>query len=100
MISLNQHIFIFPQFSSQDDVIQRITGIALNDVGDDSRANRRYSSYMRSLLDGPTTTTTTTTTKKPPALRQAAPKRVDTARNRFIVGRGAGMYNVNYIENS
>ena len=54
--------------------MRRIKGIALNNVGDDSlklvRANRRYSFYIRSLLDDPTfdvrsITTTTTTTEKP-----------------------------------
>ena len=91
--------------------MRRITGIALNDVGDDStslsRANRQYSFYMRNLLDDPRfnvySFTKPIATQPPPAAKQPAPppKKVVKKTNPFIVGRrGAGMYNANYIENS
>uniref|UniRef100_A0A7M5X840 GH18 domain-containing protein n=1 Tax=Clytia hemisphaerica TaxID=252671 RepID=A0A7M5X840_9CNID len=77
----SQRNFIQPQDVQEalrkNDVISQIKGITLNDVGDDSlnlvRANKRYSYYIRMLLDDPkfdvlsitTTTTTTTTTRAP-----------------------------------
>lgn len=85
----------------------------MNNVGDDSyklsRANRRYSFYIRSLLDNPTfdvfsfTTTTTTTTKKPESRSNNNNNNnrrvlVGTG-NRFIIYKGSGKYEV-FIQKS
>ena len=85
--------------------MRRIKGIALNNVGDDSlklvRANRRYSFYIRSLLDDPTfdvrsITTTTTTTEKPESRRSNNNNNNNNGRvfvgtgNRFIIFKGSG----------